>query len=533
MRGARALVLPLLLGAAVVPSRVAGQQDPPRQDCCAHLYNTAINLGWASSLLNHVLVPGIPDTGARGAVIADLLRAADHITAARRACSEWNPVWPGSPDLEQRLRQQAGRLQGRGAAGRDLAVQARVRETYRWGEELSVGAVGMPTQRVALPTPNCDQGYFRLGWLFGYATQTFRMARAFRDQGRPDWTAVLEDGRAYLRTAIPVLDQYQLSPNHANIDLANPYGRLSRMLAAPAALVDSMERDMDELWTLAQQAIASDCAVLPGRLDAPPTPGYCVLRRPDLYQPNPGPPRCFEFYLADANVQDASRMASIGPGGCGATYFAWRQGWRPDPSYGGPFRTWREGDQAMTILSRYGQDFYGCLQGADSAPRPPGRPPREEPPPSQPRGEPPRAGLIVVSGGLDQAVVAQKVASYDRNNFDASFEATPVSLEIEPDVGRATINSRIVFHMMSFNRGIQVRDEVEFTYTPQPGTGSATEASGETAFTAVMKSNGRVTREWSGTLTWRAERQADGSWRFHLENGIGGWYAPIPWVLGG
>lgn len=125
------------------------------------------------------------------------------------------------------------------------------------------------------------------------------------------------------------------------------------------------------------------------------------------------------------------------------------------------------------------------------------------------------------------------MASYDRNNFDASFEATPVSLEIEPDVGRATINSRIVFHMMSFNRGIQVRDEVEFTYTPQPGTGSATEASGETAFTAVMKSNGRVTREWSGTLTWRAERQADGSWRFHLENGIGGWYAPIPWVLGG
>ncbi len=36
---------------------LSAQQDPPREDCCVHIYNVAINLGWASSLLNHVIVP--------------------------------------------------------------------------------------------------------------------------------------------------------------------------------------------------------------------------------------------------------------------------------------------------------------------------------------------------------------------------------------------------------------------------------------------------------------------------------------------
>ncbi len=304
------------------------QQDPPREDCCVQLYNTGVNLGWASSLLNHVIVAGVRDDAARAAAVADLRRAADHVTAARKACSDWNPVWSARPDREAWLRQLGNRLERGGEAGSAAAgMQEAVRETYRWGEELRTGAVGMPVERFALQGPSCDVGYFQLGWLFGYATQTLRLARARRDLGWPSWQATLEDARAYLRLALPALDQYSRSPNHADLSRANPYGRLGRMIQAPTDLVADIERDADSLWTLTQQAIATDCAVLPGRVDAPPAAGY----RPAparLYQPTPGSPTCFEFYLADASVADASRMASIGPTGCGATAFAWRQGWR-------------------------------------------------------------------------------------------------------------------------------------------------------------------------------------------------------------
>src|SRR5690606_16284474 len=120
-----------------------------------------------------------------------------------------------------------------------------------------------------------------------------------------------------LRLALPALDQYTRSPNHADIGRANPYGRVGRMVQAPADQVADMERDADSLWTLTQQAIATDCAVLPGRLDAPPAAGYCILRRPDLYQPAAGQPTCFEFYLAVARVADARRIASNVLASCG------------------------------------------------------------------------------------------------------------------------------------------------------------------------------------------------------------------------
>lgn len=530
MRGLRSAAS-VLLSLSFPLTILHAQQDPPREDCCVHLYNVAINLGWASSLLNHVIVPGEADPGARAAAIADLRRAADHVTAARRACSEINPVWQASPDHEQWLRRQAGRLEGTARiAATDREVASLVRETYQWAEQLGTGVIGMPPDRAALGTPSCDVGYFRLGWLFGYSTQTLRLARGRRDQGRQDWTALVEDARGYLRTAVAALDQYEVAPNHANIDGANPYGRLSRMIAAPAQFVDSMEADADSLWTITQRAIATDCAILPGRIDAPPTAGYCILRRADLYQPDPGPPRCFEFYLGDASVQDASRMVSIGAGGCGATYFAWRQGWRPDPSYGGPFSTWREADMAMTILSRYGRNFYGCGQQAPVPPdTQPGPPPPDghRPPPDRPQ---PTGLLVSVNGGLDPQVVADKIAGYDRANFTATFESTPVNLEIDA-TGRATVNQQLRFHMSSYNRGIQVLDEVEFTYMLSSGTGTVERASGQSTFRQVMKSNGRVTRDVSGTLPWSAERQPDGSYKFSIENGIGGWYAPIPYIL--
>jgi len=55
-------------------------------------------------------------------------------------------------------------------------------------------------------------------------------------------------------------------------------------------------------------------------------------------------------------------MATISGGTCFATSYAARQGYEIDPWFGGPYDEWIEGDAAMGILSRYGDDFYGCLE---------------------------------------------------------------------------------------------------------------------------------------------------------------------------
>jgi len=87
---------------------------------------------------------------------------------------------------------------------------------------------------------------------------------------------------------------------------------------------------------------------------------YCILRRSDLY----GPPNCFEFYLADTS-RTSGALAFLDAGSiCAATALALRQRWEIEPWLGGPYVDWREADRAMSMLSRYGGDLYGCL-GSD------------------------------------------------------------------------------------------------------------------------------------------------------------------------
>ncbi|MDF1524261.1 MAG: hypothetical protein P1P87_15775, partial [Trueperaceae bacterium] len=87
--------------------------------------------------------------------------------------------------------------------------------------------------------------------------------------------------------------------------------------------------------------------------------GYCILRRPDVF----GDPGCFEFYLADTARTGAELAMLDAMGACVATPLAVRQGWSIDPDLGGPYGRWEAADAAMTELSRYGGDHYGCLVG--------------------------------------------------------------------------------------------------------------------------------------------------------------------------
>jgi len=81
---------------------------------------------------------------------------------------------------------------------------------------------------------------------------------------------------------------------------------------------------------------------------------YCLLRKPQ-YISDPCP--CYQFYLA-ATSGDAARAASDGAA-CYVTDLGAREGWEVDPIFGGP-HDWTSGDEAISIVSPYYDDYYGC-----------------------------------------------------------------------------------------------------------------------------------------------------------------------------
>ena len=102
--------------------------------------------------------------------------------------------------------------------------------------------------------------------------------------------------------------------------------------------------------------------------DASTTNGFCVLRKPEPYQPNnEDPPICFEFYKAktDPSISAEFRRASINAGICFVTDLGAREGWEVDPNFGGPYTgndSWMQSEKAMQRLSKYADDFYECIQ---------------------------------------------------------------------------------------------------------------------------------------------------------------------------
>lgn len=81
---------------------------------------------------------------------------------------------------------------------------------------------------------------------------------------------------------------------------------------------------------------------------------YCLLRKPQ-YISDPCP--CYQFYLA-STIGDAPRAVSDGSA-CQVTDIGAREGWEVDPNFGGP-HDWTSGDQAMSKVSPYYDDYYGC-----------------------------------------------------------------------------------------------------------------------------------------------------------------------------
>ncbi len=93
-----------------------------------------------------------------------------------------------------------------------------------------------------------------------------------------------------------------------------------------------------------------------------PAPGWVLLRKPDRYQPSPGPPVCFQFTVVDLR-NTARPMAAWSPtGGVSPTEYAVRQGWSLEPSAFNPYPTLGLAEAYMNQLSRFGGDLYQCLR---------------------------------------------------------------------------------------------------------------------------------------------------------------------------
>jgi hypothetical protein len=98
---------------------------------------------------------------------------------------------------------------------------------------------------------------------------------------------------------------------------------------------------------------------MPVQAQAPGSGEWCVLRRHNIFEP----PACFEFFACDAR-QDRERC--VGEPLCAVGPLGMREGWEVEPAAHPPdnplpYGTWEGVDYVMTVLDRYGGDWYGCL----------------------------------------------------------------------------------------------------------------------------------------------------------------------------
>ena len=169
--------------------------------------------------------------------------------------------------------------------------------------------------------------------------------------------ALLNDA-CYEFNAKGVADPLPVVQNELGVSVCGPY-RADHVYASAPFVAPTVEM---RLWVYDTDYRDNQGGVLAeALLVAPATAdGYCILRRPDAF----GDPNCFEFYLADTARTTGALATLDARGACVATPFALRQGWSIDPILGGPYGRWEAADSAMTQLSRYGGDQYGCLVGS-------------------------------------------------------------------------------------------------------------------------------------------------------------------------
>jgi hypothetical protein len=230
------------------------QQDPPRLDCCFHIYSVGSNLGWASSLLNYTYVRTRLEP-ADDTIFQDLLRAGQHVEAAYKTCSKMNPAWQDWANRQRYLANQVDAIRQRPDTVIRRQVAASISTTYQWGQALRVRVF----DEQAYEHDTCAEKYFRLGFLLGYAQQTLAIAEERMAQGRNDWAEPVSDAGSYLRQSLQVLTEYFGLTDCTEIRDLNLQERITNLLNADPRGMSAITLQMRGIWESLQQRLTQRC----------------------------------------------------------------------------------------------------------------------------------------------------------------------------------------------------------------------------------------------------------------------------------
>lgn len=277
----KTLILFAITGAVILalmkPVKIANaQQDPPRSDCCFHIYSVGSNLGWASSLLNYTFVRTRLEP-ADNTIFENMLRAGQHIEAASKTCSKINPAWQDWSNRQQYLASQVNAIRQQPDTTTRRSVAGSVASTYQWGQALRVRVL----DQQAYEHDTCAEKYFKLGFLLGYAKQTLAIAEERMSQGRNDWSAAVSDAHAALRQSLQVFSEYFGLTDCSEIRQLGLPERITNLLNGNPRNMSANNSEMRGIWESLQQRVTQQCDVGPAPIPpggGPGGPGNVVGR---------------------------------------------------------------------------------------------------------------------------------------------------------------------------------------------------------------------------------------------------------------
>ncbi len=222
MRWTTAIFAAFILICLTFPTPAPAQQRVPRWDCCALIYSTGRELGWAAALLEYTRIRWRPSQF-DPPIYQNLTNAGNLAQESNIACSPQVKAWPNWRQKQLWLQNQIRQLQSQNDHHRKRGhVWGEINNTYgHWSNELSIQAYGQETLRY--PT-TCATLYFKLGFDLAYSVQSFRQAQESleneqRALAQQQWKeAQLQRQRAltqmnraieHLRRSDRVLDAYQ------------------------------------------------------------------------------------------------------------------------------------------------------------------------------------------------------------------------------------------------------------------------------------------------------------------------------------
>ena len=357
------------------PAPLAGQQDPPRWSCCFNIYSVGSKLGSAGGLLLRITGAGglQPDQSAAQSIDDELSIAANEAQNSCSSCSAYNNLWRGWVNLPNEIR----RVQGLVRAGNFFGALTAIQSMQGWSQALN--SVRVDFRYGAVTT--CEESYYAIAWHLGWIYQNERTQAILSGMGSGNTSTFGQEAWTHAQALLQALDAYSMRRRDpACVQLNDGLIRhaAASVLQQPPIAPGSVADEVENAFQVTQTAVRQNCIFTPAFDGAGPSlPGWCILRKPaPAIGDGTGP--CFQFYLADAAVADNSRMITItadrvtNVARCYVTSYAQRQGWEVDPSqYGGPYNNRGAADSALTLLSPFGGDAYGCHHRLGTQPSPP------------------------------------------------------------------------------------------------------------------------------------------------------------------